>query len=112
RAAATQLALAIGCAFGLLLGEALGSQDIARITGRGRRSGVGIAGFDQGGLLLDGGPRADGSRAPPAAPPPLRARFVLPPAWRVVLALDPRVQGLAGDAERAALDTLPPLPRE
>ena len=102
----TQLALAVGRAFSSLFGLALPTAKIARLTGRGLRSGVGIAGFDQGGLLLDGGPRADGE------PAPLISRIPLPSAWRVLLVIDPRVRGLNGDAEKAALATLAPLPRE
>jgi beta-RFAP synthase len=84
----------------------MSTRSIARLTGRGLRSGVGIAGFDHGGLLLDGGPRADGT------PASLLARVALPSAWRVLMALDPRVRGLSGVAEQEALATLPPLPRE
>ena len=102
----TQLALAIGRAFSTLFGLSLTTPEIARLTGRGNRSGVGIAGFDQGGLLLDGGPRADG------APAALLSRIELPSAWRVLLVLDPRARGLNGDEEKAALATLPGLPRE
>lgn len=102
----TQLALAVGRAFSSLFGLALPTAKIARLTGRGLRSGVGIAGFDQGGLLLDGGPRADGE------PAPLISRIALPSAWRVLLVLDPRARGLNGDEEKAALATLAPLPRE
>jgi beta-RFAP synthase len=102
----TQLALAVGHAFSAAFDLGLDSATLARLLGRGTRSGVGIAGFDVGGLLLDGGPHADGT---PAA---LVARHPLPPAWRVILVLDPRVQGLCGAAEKAALATLPPLPRE
>jgi len=36
----------------------------------------------------------------------------LPPAWRVILVLDPRVRGLSGDQEKSALLGLPPLRRE
>ena len=100
----TQLALATGTAFSRLFGLGLGSGALAAMLGRGLRSGVGIAGFDHGGLLLDGGPRADGS---PAA---LVARLALPASWRVIVALDPRAQGLSGAGEKAALATLPPLP--
>lgn len=100
----TQLALAVGTAFSRLFDLGLGSGPLATLLGRGARSGVGIAGFDQGGLLLDGGPRADGT---PAA---LLARVPLPEAWRVIVALDPRLQGLSGAGEKAALATLPPLP--
>ncbi len=102
----TQLALAVGRAACALAGRDWPATRLASVTGRGLRSGVGIAGFEQGGLLLDGGPRADGQ---PAA---LLSRIDLPDAWRVLLVLDPRQRGLSGPAERAALATLPPLPRE
>ncbi|EHR71877.1 beta-RFAP synthase [Burkholderiales bacterium JOSHI_001] len=102
----TQLALAVGTAFARLHGLAWSTPDIARITGRGLRSGVGIAGFDQGGLLLDGGP------GPQGQPAPLLARGHLPSAWRVLLVTDPRLRGLSGADERAALARLAPLPRE
>jgi len=101
----TQLGLAVGRAFAALHDLPLPTAEIARLTGRGLRSGVGIAGFDQGGLLLDGGPGADG------APAPVLARLVLPEAWRVLVVLDRRADGLHGDAERAALARLAPLPR-
>ena len=100
----TQLALATGRAFCGLFELGLDSGAIAALLGRGARSGVGIAGFDHGGLLLDGGPRADGSAAA------LLSRIAMPAAWRVILALDPRVQGLSGASEKAALAALPPLP--
>jgi beta-RFAP synthase len=102
----TQLALALGHAFAQLHGLPWSSADVARITGRGLRSGVGIAGFERGGLLLDGGPGRDGRAAP------LLARLELPAAWCVLLALDPRLRGLSGEEERAALAKLAPLPRE
>ena len=101
----TQLALAVGRAFMRWHGLEAPTADIARWLGRGLRSGVGIAGFDQGGLLVDAGPGAEGQ------PAPLIARVALPEPWRIVLALDPGRHGLAGDEERRALSTLPPLPR-
>jgi beta-ribofuranosylaminobenzene 5'-phosphate synthase len=101
----TQLALAVGRAFMRWHRLEASSADIARRLGRGLRSGVGIAGFDQGGLLVDAGPGAEGQ------PAPLIARVALPEAWRIVLALDPQRRGLSGDDERRALSMLPPLPR-
>ncbi|MDT7838277.1 beta-ribofuranosylaminobenzene 5'-phosphate synthase family protein [Aquabacterium sp. OR-4] len=101
----TQLALALGRAFARLHGLALDSATLAHWLGRGLRSGIGIAGFDQGGLLLDGGPGADGR------PAPLLARLALPEAWRVVLVLDPAHRGLSGPQERSAMASLPPLPQ-
>ena len=101
----TQLALAVGRAFARRHGLAPSTVEIARWLGRGLRSGVGIAGFDQGGLLVDGGPGADGR------PAPLVARVEIPADWRIVLVLDPTRRGLAGNDERRALATLPPLAR-
>lgn len=102
----TQLALAVGHAFARLHGLTLTSSDIAQLLGRGRRSGIGVAAFEQGGLLLDGGPGADGS------PAPLIARLSLPPAWRVLLVLDPTRDGLNGMPEKEAIEALPRFPPE
>lgn len=99
----TQLALAVGRAFAHWHGLDLPTVTLAQWLARGRRSGVGIAGFDQGGLLLDGGP------LPGGAPAPLLARVALPAAWRVLLITDPSCRGLSGAAEVAALASLPPL---
>jgi beta-ribofuranosylaminobenzene 5'-phosphate synthase len=99
----TQLALAVGRAFARWHRLALSTSTLAHGLGRGLRSGIGIAGFDQGGLLLDGGPGADGH------PAPLLARLALPSAWRVLLVTAPGERGLSGAQERAALAQLPPL---
>ena len=97
----TQLALAVGRAVAALHGLAVPTAEIARLLGRGLRSGVGIAGFDHGGLLLDGGPGNDGR------PAPLIARHELPAAWRVLLVLDPGQRGLSGADEKSAIAALP-----
>jgi beta-ribofuranosylaminobenzene 5'-phosphate synthase len=102
----TQLALAIGRAFAACHGLEVDTPTLARWLGRGLRSGIGIAGFDQGGLLVDGGPAADG------APAPLLARLAWPRDWRIVVVLEPARRGLSGADERRAIATLPPLPRE
>ncbi len=101
----TQLALAVGRAFAKLQGLELDTPVLAAWLGRGLRSGIGIAGFDAGGLLLDGGPGRDGQ------PAKLLSRIELPSAWRVIVVLDPRARGLSGEQERAAIATLPPLPQ-
>lgn len=101
----TQLALAVGRAFARWHGLELDTATLAQWLGRGLRSGIGIAGFDAGGLLLDGGPGRDGR---PAA---LLSRVELPAAWRVIVVLDPRARGLSGAQEREAIATLPPLPQ-
>lgn len=99
----TQLALASGRAFCRFHGIERSTRELAALLGRGQRSGVGVAGFDGGGLLLDGGPAASG------APAPVLARIDFPAQWRVLLLLDPRVDGLSGVAEGAALARLPPF---
>ncbi len=102
----TQLALALGGAFCRFHRLEMDTRRIATVLGRGERSGVGLAGFDQGGLLLDGGPGAGGRAAP------LLARVAFPDEWRVLLVLDERIDGLCGAAERVAIDRLPPFPRQ
>jgi beta-ribofuranosylaminobenzene 5'-phosphate synthase len=99
----TQLALAIGRGFACWHGLDVDTPTLAHWLGRGLRSGIGIHGFDQGGLLVDGGPGADGR------PAPLLARVALPPSWRVVVVQDSRERGLAGGDERAAIAALAPM---
>ncbi|MEF7612940.1 beta-ribofuranosylaminobenzene 5'-phosphate synthase family protein [Aquincola sp. MAHUQ-54] len=101
----TQLALAVGRAFAQWHRLDVDTPTLAHWLGRGLRSGVGIAGFDQGGLLVDGGPGADGR------PAPLLARLTLPAAWRVLVVQDHSLHGLSGQREKQALAVLPPLPR-
>ena len=101
----TQLALATGRAFALWHGLGVPTAGLAQWLGRGLRSGVGIAGFDQGGLIVDGGPSAAGT------PAPVLSRLPLPEAWRVLVVQDSAQAGLSGDEERLRLATLPPLPR-
>ncbi|MEY4413104.1 MAG: beta-ribofuranosylaminobenzene 5-phosphate synthase MptG [Pseudomonadota bacterium] len=100
----TQLALALARGFALVHGLAVDTPTLARWVGRGLRSGVGIAGFDQGGLLVDGGPAPDGR------PAPLLARLDLPADWRVLVVGDPRLAGLSGQREVQAIGQLPPMP--
>jgi beta-ribofuranosylaminobenzene 5'-phosphate synthase len=101
----TQLACAIGRAFDQWHGLGLSTATLAHWLGRGLRSGVGIAGFDAGGLLLDGGPGRDG------LPAPLLSRIEFPAAWRIVVVQDPSYRGLSGSAEKQAIAALPALPQ-
>jgi beta-RFAP synthase len=102
----TQLALAVGTAFARLAGRAPASADLARLLGRGARSGIGMLGFDHGGLIVDGGPGTN------KHPPPMLARHAFPEAWRVLLIDDTRSEGLHGDEERRALAALAPFPQK
>ena len=102
----TQLALAVGFALARLSGRALPLRQIAALTERGARSGIGIGAFELGGFVVDGG------RGHDTLVPPIVARLAFPPSWRVILLFDPSFRGLHGDAEVAAFRSLPPFPAE
>lgn len=105
----TQLALAIGAAISKLYHLNLTTVQIAHLTGRGGRSGIGIAAFDQGGLLIDGGRVVSGSSIKDTSrkAPPLLARYDFPEYWRVLLILDNSQPGIHGEEELVAFSQLP-----
>ncbi|CAL1238983.1 beta-ribofuranosylaminobenzene 5'-phosphate synthase family protein [Candidatus Methylocalor cossyra] len=102
----TQLALAVGVGLSRLHGLEYGPREVAAMTGRGARSGVGVAVFERGGLVVDGG------RGPRTEVPPLLARLEMPSEWRFLLLLDEGQQGLHGPEELEAFRTLPPFPAD
>lgn len=103
----TQLALAVGMAFVRLLGHVATTAELASLLGRGARSGIGVLGFDSGGLLVDGGPAGDLRQGVP----PLLARQPFPENWRVLLVSDTAREGLHGAEERRGLAALAPFPQ-
>ena len=102
----TQLALAIAAAFRMLAGLPLNPREDARLLDRGARSGVGVALFERGGLGVDAG------RGPTTEVPPVVAGAKFPRDWRILLILDPRVEGAHGVAETRAFAQLPPFPAD
>lgn len=102
----TQLGLAVGVGLSRLYGMPLSARDIAPLMERGARSGIGIAVFDQGGLVVDGG------RGERTIIPPVLSRLEMPPEWRFIIILDHRDQGLHGSAELEAFQALPVFPAE
>ncbi|MGZ8218710.1 beta-ribofuranosylaminobenzene 5'-phosphate synthase family protein [Methylomagnum sp.] len=102
----TQLALAVGVGLSRLYELALGVRDVAPIIERGARSGIGIAVFEHGGLVVDGG------RGERTVIPPVLARLDMPSDWRFIIILDQRDQGLHGAAEIDAFRALPTFPAE
>ncbi len=101
----TQMALAVGMALNHFYHLQLSVPDIAELTDRGRRSGIGIGVFEQGGLVIDGG-RGQETRVPPVL-----ARLPFPESWRFILVLDQRSQGLHGEDEIRAFNELPAFPQ-
>lgn len=100
----TQLALAVAAAARRLHGLALDVEADALLLDRSARSGLGTGFFHAGGLALDGG-RGEDER-----PAPIIARLEFPPAWHILLILDPSRQGMHGAEEMAAFQALPPFP--
>jgi len=94
----------IGAALAGLHGIAWTPRELAMAAGRGLRSGIGIASFAQGGLVVDGG------RGKSDAPPPLVARAEFPAEWPIILLLDGAQRGLHGAAEHEAFRALPAFP--
>jgi beta-ribofuranosylaminobenzene 5'-phosphate synthase len=99
----TQLALALGYAVTRLAGRNWSIRQIAALTDRGNRSGIGIGAFEQGGFIVDGG------RGPTTEVPPVIARQPFPAQWRVILMFDQTFTGVHGDAEIEAFRRLPPF---
>lgn len=110
----TQTALAIGTAINQLYKLNLNTTQIAHLTGRGGRSGIGIAAFDYGGLLIDGGRSTSAVASPHSSVPlslskvpPLLARYDFPEDWRILLIFDSSQPGIHGEIEREAFNKLP-----
>jgi len=100
----TQLTLATAIALTRLLGIPSEPRALAKLLDRGARSSIGIASFEQGGVILDGG------RGERDEPPPVISRLPFPERWRILLIFDRGRLGLHGAAERAAFHNLPPFP--
>jgi beta-ribofuranosylaminobenzene 5'-phosphate synthase len=111
----TQQDLALGSALSRLAGRPLPATELARRLRRGRRSGIGIATFERGGLVVDGGVvRTDASppaveRGGAADPPPVIFQQPLPADWQFVLATPPGEQGVHGSREEAVFRSLAPM---
>lgn len=102
----TQMALAIGSALNAYYDLQLNTREIAQLTERGKRSGIGIGVFEQGGLVVDGG------RGDKTITPPVISHMDIPDAWRFILVFDQRGQGLHGEQEIKAFKELPPFPHQ
>ena len=112
----TQLSLGIASAVNILYNLKLSVLELARAVGRGGTSGIGIAAFDMGGFIVDGGhryPEQKSSFLPSAAvadisPPPIILRYAFPP-WPLLIVL-PNCSKIYGEAELDLFRTLCPQP--
>jgi beta-ribofuranosylaminobenzene 5'-phosphate synthase len=104
----TQLALSLAAALARLFSIEAGIRELASVMGRGKRSGIGVAAFDRGGFIVDGGQRVGTPDRPcnPDSPPPVIIRHPFPKDWTFVVAIPNVGRGLAGDAEDRAFRRL------
>ena len=101
----TQLSLAVVRIILRLAGDSDPSvESLAKLSGRGLRSGIGLHGFLHGGLIVDGGRRDE------VHPPPLVARLPFPEDWSILILQPPGPRGRHGPDELQAFNDLPPLP--
>jgi beta-RFAP synthase len=77
---------------------------LAQWVGRGERSAIGVHGFAQGGLIVEGG------KLDPDAVSPLLLGHDFPEPWHVVLVIPSQLQGISGQRERDAFARMPAIP--
>jgi len=102
----TQLTLSVAKLVSRLCERSVSLPELAKLTGRGRYSGVGLHAFFKGGFIVDGG------RVPGEAYPPLILRSDFPGDWRVALVLPKAPRGLGDSDEEPILEELPSKLRE
>ncbi|HKG33508.1 MAG TPA: beta-ribofuranosylaminobenzene 5'-phosphate synthase family protein [Gemmatimonadales bacterium] len=101
----TQMGLAVARVLAELHGLSLDPLELARSTGRGKRSAIGTWAFSDGGFIVEGGRRPGTERIAP-----LIARLPVPSHWRYVVAVPSAGRGLSGEDEARAFEQLPPPP--
>lgn len=109
----TQVALAVGTAISELYDLRLTPKAIARLTGRGGTSGIGVAAFERGGFIIDGGHRGKTAFLPSSAsgeyaPAPMIVSHDFPD-WTIVLAI-PNLRGASDKREISIFKQNCPLP--
>ncbi len=102
----TQMSLAVGLAMNRLYNLGLILEDVALLTERGARSGIGLGTFAAGGVVIDGG------RGSQTLIPPVIARADFPESWRILLILDHAETGIHGEQEAEAFRSLPEFPAD
>jgi beta-ribofuranosylaminobenzene 5'-phosphate synthase len=112
----TQLSLAVGKLISQINDLNIEAVEIAKIVGRGGTSGIGVASFDNGGFIVDGGHLKDDkpnflpSSASDAIPPPIIVRYDFPLDWKVILVIPNLEKGVHGDKEINIFQEYCPIP--
>jgi len=114
----TQLSLATGKLISESENQQITVPQIANIVGRGGTSGIGVASFDKGGFIIDGGhpqeekPDFLPSSASQASPPPIIARYEFPQDWDVILVIPNVMKNVSGEKEVNIFQEYCPIPVE
>jgi beta-ribofuranosylaminobenzene 5'-phosphate synthase len=112
----TQLSLAVGKLISQINDLDMRSAQIAKIVGRGGTSGIGVASFDGGGFIVDGGHLKDDkpnflpSSASDALPPPVIVRYDFPLDWKLILVIPNLDKGVHGHKEINIFQEYCPIP--
>lgn len=112
----TQLSLATAKLICELYQISMTSYQIGKIVGRGGTSGIGVAAFDQGGFIVDGGHKIEEkkgflpSSASKAAPPPIITRYDFPEDWNIILAIPDIQDRISGSKELNIFQKYCPIP--
>ncbi|MBN1330793.1 MAG: hypothetical protein JXA54_15075 [Candidatus Heimdallarchaeota archaeon] len=117
----TQFSLAIATILMKFHNLSLSLNDLARLIKRGGTSGIGVAAFEAGGIILDGG-HSFGlqketkeflpSSKSKASPPPVIFRNYPPENWRFLVITPTKIQGSYGSEEVNLFQTECPIPSE
>jgi beta-ribofuranosylaminobenzene 5'-phosphate synthase len=115
----TQLSLAVATAISRINGASFSVRELARIVGRAGTSGIGVAAFEHGGFIMDGGHTfgpgkqkekflpSSASNAPPA---PIIIRRDVPEDWLFVIGVPNVDRGAHGSREVGIFQKHCPLP--
>jgi len=104
----TQLSLAVASVLSRIYGIKKTTRELAIIMKRGGTSGIGVAAFEKGGLILDGGHSFGRggekqsflpSSASKAQPAPVLVRYAFPEDWFFVIAIPHIHRGVHGEEE-------------
>jgi beta-ribofuranosylaminobenzene 5'-phosphate synthase len=114
----TQMALAIAQGISILEGRSDSIYELASIVGRGGTSGIGIAAYEHGGFIMDGGHTCDEkpkflpSHFSNAKPAMLVNRFEIPHDWYFVVVVPNTEQGKHGKEESEIFEQNCPVPAD
>ncbi len=106
----TQLGLAVARGIATLDQESLTAVELAARVGRGRRSAVGVHGFERGGMIVEAGKKTSPEYT--QAISSLVGCYRFPDAWRVVLIVPRGLRGASGGVEEKAFSSLEPIREE